>query len=305
MPVVLAVEDQGGQPVLKWSTPYVELPDGAQFVLGIALREIDGQTQRLYVTTANVGTLIFNAKEEGALYAIDPASGAVLASYDPSDDVPEAVGGINSPAIGANGTVYFGVRGRFGNDAVNGHYFAVTYDAQAARFERLWNVEVEGFIEWNHPAIGPDGGLYGGTSSQDENARLATHEDGVIPEGTTPLFYALKGPTTTVALDDPALPPSAFRLDAPYPNPFSTTTIFSVETARPGLLRVDIVDVLGRAVRALVEGPRPAGRRTVVWDGRDAGGKRVAGGVYFARLLAAHERAGQAFATVRKVVVLR
>ena len=111
--------------------------------------------------------------------------------------------------------------------------------------------------------------------------------------------------TTTVALDDPALPPSAFRLDAPYPNPFSTTTIFSVETARPGLLRVDIVDVLGRAVRALVEGPRPAGRRTVVWDGRDAGGKRVAGGVYFARLLAAHERAGQAFATVRKVVVLR
>ena len=110
-------------------------------------------------------TMPFNAREEGSLYAIDPATGTVLASYDPSDDVPEAVGGLNSPAIGADGTVYFGVRGRFGNDAVDGHYFAVTYDAQTARFTRLWNVQVEGHVEWNHPAIGPDGGLYGGSSS--------------------------------------------------------------------------------------------------------------------------------------------
>ena len=305
VPVLLAVEDQGDQPTLKWTTSYVELRDGAQFVLGIALREIDGQTQRLYVTTANVGTLIFNAKEEGALYAVDPATGAVLASYDPSDDVPEAVGGINSPAIGANGAIYVGVRGRFGNNAVNGHYFAVTYDEQAARFERLWNVEVDGFIEWNHPAIGPDGGLYGGSSSQDENARLATYEDGITPEGTTPFFYALKGPTTQVAVDDPAGPPAAFRLDAPYPNPFSTTATFSVAMARPSLLRLHVVDVLGRTVRALVDAPKPAGRHTVVWDGLDASGRRVAGGVYFARLLAADEHTGQAHAEVRKVVVLR
>ncbi|MCH8961654.1 MAG: PQQ-like beta-propeller repeat protein, partial [Bacteroidetes bacterium] len=34
VPVLLAVEDQGSQPVLKWTTPYVELRDGAQFVHG-------------------------------------------------------------------------------------------------------------------------------------------------------------------------------------------------------------------------------------------------------------------------------
>ena len=76
----------------------MELRDGAQLVLGIALREVEGQTQRLYVTTANVRRL--NAKEDGMLHAVDPASGAVLANYDPSDDVPEVIGSINSPAIG-------------------------------------------------------------------------------------------------------------------------------------------------------------------------------------------------------------
>lgn len=305
VPVLLAVEDQGSQPVLKWTTPYVELRDGAQFVLGLALREVDGQTQRLYVTTTNLGTPLFNAKEEGALYAVDPATGAVLASYDPSDDVPEAIGGINSPAIGADGTIYFGARGRYGNNAVNGHYFAVTYDAQAARFERLWHFEVEGYIEWTHPAIGPDGGLYAGSSSLDDQARTPTYEEGTTPEGTTPLFYALKGPTTPVARDDPALPPAAFRLNPAYPNPFSATTTLAVEMARPGLLRVSIVDVLGRTVRALIDAPRPAGRYTFAWDGDDDGGRRVAPGLYFARLLASDEQGGRTHTQAQKLVLMR
>ena len=305
IPVLLAVEDRGDAPVLKWTTPYVELSDGAQFVLGIALREVAGQTQRLYVTTANPGTLLFNAREEGTLYAIDPATGTVLASYDPSDDVPEAVGGLNSPAIGADGTVYFGVRGRFGNDAVDGHYFAVTYDAQAARFTRLWNVQVEGHVEWNHPAIGPDGGLYGGSSSADQVVRILTHNNGVIPPNTTPLFYGLKEPANPVAVDETALPPDDFAWHPAYPNPFSATTTLSVALARPSLVRVHIVDLLGRSVRTLAEARKPAGHHTLVWDGTDASGRRLAEGVYFARLLALDERTGRAFTAVRKLVLTR
>ncbi len=304
IPVLLAVEDRGEDgPALKWTTPYLELRDGAQFVLGIALREVDGQTRRLYVTTAN--TSLFNAKEEGALYAVDPASGAVLASYDPSDDVPEAIGGINSPAIGADGTVYFGVRGRFGNDAVNGHYFAVTYDAAAARFDQLWNFEVDGHIEWNHPAIGPDGGLYGGSSSVDQGVRLVTHDAGTIPPNTTPLFYALKGPANPVAVDEAAPVPAAFQLYPAYPNPFTATTALSVALARPGHLRVHVVDLLGRTVRTLADARKPAGRYRLVWDGADGAGRRLAGGIYFARLLAIDEGTGQAYTAVRKLVLMR
>jgi len=307
VPVLLAVEDRGAQPALAWAEPYVELRDGAQFVLGVALREVAGQTRRLYVTTANAGTPLFNAKVEGRLYAVDPATGTVLASYDPSDDVTTAVGSLNSPAIGADGTVYFGVRGRFGNNAVNGHYFAVTYDAPAARFTRLWNVEVDGYIEWNHPALGPDGGLYGGSSigGSGDPVGLATHAPGVIPPGTTPLFYALKGPDAPVARADPEQPPEGVRFASAYPNPFAATTTVSVALPGTSAVRLDVVDVLGRSVRKLVEAVRPAGRHAFIWDGTDAAGQRVASGLYLARLLVVDQATGRTQTAVRALVLTK
>ena len=72
---------------------------------------------------------------------------------------------------------------------------------------------------------------------------------------------------------------------------------------RPGLLRLHVVDVLGRTVRVLVDARRPAGRHTFVWDGTDAAGRHVAGGVHFARMLAADE--GATYTQVRKLVVMR
>ena len=278
VPVVAAVEEREGQPVLAWPTPYVRLQDGAHFAHGVALRETDGQTRRLYVTTSNLRT--FNRKVEGTLYAIDSVTGAVLASYDPSDDVPEAVGGITSPAIGADGVVYFGVRGRFGSDPIPGRYFGVTYDAQAARFERLWSTAVNGVVEWNHPSIGPDGGLYAGSSSFDEQARTRTYDEGTIPEGTTAWFHALKGPTSTVSTDQaPAARP--FRLNAPYPHPFSSHTTLAVEMMQASIVQVSVFDGLGRRVHVLHDGPLPAGRHVFRWDGA---GARVPSGAYFVRM---------------------
>ncbi len=61
------------------------------------------------MTTANLGTVIFNGKEECKLYAVEPVSGIMLAEYDPSDATPLAVGSLTSPAIGANGWVFAGV----------------------------------------------------------------------------------------------------------------------------------------------------------------------------------------------------
>jgi flagellar hook assembly protein FlgD len=58
-------------------------------------------------------------------------------------------------------------------------------------------------------------------------------------------------------------------------------------------VRLELFDVRGRAVRALVAGPRAAGRHTVAWDGRDAGGARLPAGLYFARLRAAGDEAVQ------------
>ncbi|MGQ0722813.1 MAG: VPS10 domain-containing protein [Candidatus Eiseniibacteriota bacterium] len=89
------------------------------------------------------------------------------------------------------------------------------------------------------------------------------------------------------------------RLDGVAPNPLAAGDArvrFALSRDAPVSLR--IFDVSGRVVVTLVDGARPAGEHIETWDGRDAGGTRVAAGVYFVRL----EAAG--IVRTRKVAVL-
>jgi len=80
-----------------------------------------------------------------------------------------------------------------------------------------------------------------------------------------------------------ALPPVAV-LEAPSPNPFNPVVTLAYTVPVEGAdVRLEIFDQRGRLVRVLPT-PPGAGRRTARWDGRDAAGRAVAGGVYFARL---------------------
>jgi len=92
-------------------------------------------------------------------------------------------------------------------------------------------------------------------------------------------FSIVKG-VTAVPLEPP--PPGTL---VNYPNPFASGTriAFTLETAGPVGIR--IVDVSGRLVRTVLDGDRlPVGPHTVIWDGADRHGTRVAPGVYFAVL---------------------
>ena len=74
---------------------------------------------------------------------------------------------------------------------------------------------------------------------------------------------------------------------ASTPNPFNPSTLIQVQFAgdtAPEHARVHIVDVRGRAVRALFDG-QPAGRALQLhWDGCAASGAPLPSGVYFACL---------------------
>jgi hypothetical protein len=54
--------------------------------------------------------------------------------------------------------------------------------------------------------------------------------------------------------------------------------------------QVGVYDVAGRRLVTLANGVMPAGSQELRWDGRDAQGARVPAGIYFVRLLAAHEQ---------------
>ncbi|MBN2226604.1 MAG: M6 family metalloprotease domain-containing protein [candidate division Zixibacteria bacterium] len=78
--------------------------------------------------------------------------------------------------------------------------------------------------------------------------------------------------------------PVGIHLGQNYPNPFNPQT--SIDFFLPSTATATIVvhDLLGRAVKTLIDEPCPAGTLTVTWDGTDDDGNRMASGVYFYRL---------------------
>ena len=83
------------------------------------------------------------------------------------------------------------------------------------------------------------------------------------------------------------------------PNPFNAQVVVGFSLPEAGFVRLGVYDVLGRKLRALVEGKMGSGLHRVVWDGRDEGGREVSSGVYVLRL----EVGGKVF--TRKVVMVR
>jgi hypothetical protein len=67
-------------------------------------------------------------------------------------------------------------------------------------------------------------------------------------------------------------------------NPFTDVTRLVYNTPAPGHARLAVYDVAGRHVATLVDGDTSAGLHEVPWNGRDARGRDVASGVYFALL---------------------
>jgi len=73
--------------------------------------------------------------------------------------------------------------------------------------------------------------------------------------------------------------------NAPNPVPAATgTTIVLALPHEAGPIEVAIFDATGRQVRELYTGPSRTGALHLGWDGRDAGGEALPGGVYLCRV---------------------
>lgn len=71
------------------------------------------------------------------------------------------------------------------------------------------------------------------------------------------------------------------------PNPFVDSTRLAWYQRDAGPVRLSVLDVAGRVVTVLAEGPFPAGEHAVTWDGRFGDGRPAAAGLYFSRVEAA------------------
>ncbi len=102
---------------------------------------------------------------------------------------------------------------------------------------------------------------------------------GTVLDGFT-LFPAV----TSAPLSPPG--PAGLRtwIRGASPNPASGAVRVDFELGRPGATEVAVFDAAGRRVRELYRGVLPVGAHATTWDGRDAAGRRVSAGVYFAKL---------------------
>lgn len=97
---------------------------------------------------------------------------------------------------------------------------------------------------------------------------------------------------------EPRPAPGGLELALPQPNPSRSGATLAFWLARPGRATLDVVDVQGRRVRRLLDGPLGAGEHKLRWDGRDDAGRLLPAGLYFERLRLEGET------RVRKLVLL-
>ncbi len=117
----------------------------------------------------------------------------------------------------------------------------------------------------------------------------------VINKGSGVLTYSFDTDVWTGVPEE-----SAFVLSGPAPNPFTHGTEIAYAVPLSGeTTSLSIYDVSGRLVATLVDGVATPGAAVTYWDGTDTDGRRVASGVYFARLVAGDQTA------TRRVVLLR
>lgn len=79
--------------------------------------------------------------------------------------------------------------------------------------------------------------------------------------------------------NEPSTAPQSVRLHTPHPNPAQDRATVTFDVAEAGPVRVEVLDVLGRSVALLADGPVAAGEHTLTWE---AG--TLPSGLYLVRL---------------------
>jgi hypothetical protein len=93
--------------------------------------------------------------------------------------------------------------------------------------------------------------------------------------------------------------PVRYELAQNYPNPFNPTTEIQFTIPKKEHVKLTVYNILGAKVKTLINEEVTPGVNTVVWDGKNEAGRRVASGVYLYSLNTDN------YNKVRKMVLLK
>jgi N-acetylneuraminic acid mutarotase len=93
--------------------------------------------------------------------------------------------------------------------------------------------------------------------------------------------------------------PTSYSLEQNYPNPFNPVTTLGYQVPVTARVEIAVYNILGEKIATLVNGVKEAGTYRVEWNGRDAGGRQMASGIYLYSMRASE------FVNMKKMVLLK
>ncbi|MGH7724628.1 MAG: FlgD immunoglobulin-like domain containing protein [Candidatus Eiseniibacteriota bacterium] len=278
---------------------------------GEAADDVDLEIARvalvLGVTPVPAGTLLVINGESGPadIYALDPTSGAVLATLPTLFGASHVVGGAWHP--GRN--TFFLVQDRNGS-APNGNRVAEIDPTNGAILNSFSTIGIFDVNYGDLDVCNTSGNLLLVSSVETRMVELTPAGTLVqyhpLPAGVSDLsglghddvmaeawvaspggnVWRLGGiPCATVSVPDGDASPRA-ALAPPRPNPSTGAVALAFTLSEDVDVTVSVHDVAGRRVRMLAAGELPSGPHEIRWDALDERGERVRPGVYFYRLTA-------------------
>ncbi len=132
---------------------------------------------------------------------------------------------------------------------------------------------------------------YNKTPDSSNSKQLIACRINGVEYGETHLLDVESGDTLTK--------PNNFILSQNFPNPFNPTTQISYELPQDSDVELIVYNTLGKEVVKLVDKNQTVGKYTINWNGQNAQGKQMPGGIYFYTLKT------KDFTQTKKMLLLR
>ena len=126
---------------------------------------------------------------------------------------------------------------------------------------------------------------------------VAWYISGIHDESDTP--FEITGGVFTEIVEEAMNAVPKFALSQNYPNPFNPSTTISYDLPKESFVRLEVYNALGQTIKPLVNESQGAGQYSVVWDGKDDGGREVSAGMYFYHVVADEHQATKKMLLVR------
>ena len=93
--------------------------------------------------------------------------------------------------------------------------------------------------------------------------------------------------------------PDGFTLYSNYPNPFNPSTTISYSIPDDNLVKIRIINILGKQIKILTNSYQTEGTHSIIWDGKNEHDMQMSSGIYFVFLEVGEERLSQKIILVK------